>query len=73
MKGFPSQEVVKSLRSRYPAGARVELVQMDDVQAPPPGTRGTVEFVDDTGTIFCRWDTGSGLGVVYGHDSCRRI
>ena len=26
---------LKSLRDRYPAGTRVELLQMDDVQAPP--------------------------------------
>ena len=30
------------LRETYPAGTRVELVRMDDVQAPPIGTHGTV-------------------------------
>ena len=32
---FPSREIVESIRREYPAGTRVELVQMDDVQAPP--------------------------------------
>ena len=73
MKGFPSRELVESIRSRYPKGGRVELTQMDDVQAPPIGTKGTVEWVDDVGTIFVRWDNGSGLGVAYGQDYCRRI
>lgn len=73
MKGFPSRELVESIRSRYPKGCRVELMQMDDVQAPPIGTKGTVEWVDDVGTIFVRWDNGSGLGVAYGQDHCRRI
>lgn len=73
MKGFPSREIVKSIRERFPVGTRVELIAMDDIQAPPIGTRGTVQAVDDTGTIFCRWDNGSGLGVVWGKDACRKI
>jgi hypothetical protein len=46
---------------------------MDDPQAPPTGTFGTVLGVDDTGSIMVRWDNGSGLNVVYGKDICRRI
>lgn len=64
---------LKALRKQFPNGSRVELVQMDDVHAPPVGTKGTVQYVDDTGTIFVQWDTGSGLGVVYGKDSCIRV
>lgn len=69
---IPSGEVIKRLREQYPVGCRVELVQMDDVQAPPIGTKGTVLGVDDTGSIMVRWDNGSGLNVVYGEDYCRR-
>lgn len=36
---LPSKETLALLRSRYPKGARVELVRMDDPQAPPVGTR----------------------------------
>ncbi len=61
------------LRDRYPKGARVELLQMDDPQAPPIGTKGTVFGVDDIGSIMVRWDTGSSLSVVFGEDSCRVI
>ena len=39
---FPSKEIVEQLRKEYPAGTRVELTRMDDVQAPPIGTKGTV-------------------------------
>ena len=39
---FPSKKQVARQRRLYPAGTRVELVQMDDAQAPPVGTRGTV-------------------------------
>lgn len=70
---FPSKEIVERVRSQYPAGTRVELVQMDDVQAPPVGTKGTVWGVDDTASIMVRWDNGSGFHVVYGEDSCRII
>ena len=61
------------LRKKYPTGARVELLQMEDVQAPPRGTKGTVYGVDDTGSLMVRWDNGSGLNVIYGVDSCRVI
>lgn len=70
---FPNKEVVEHIRSQYPAGTRVELVQMDDAQAPPEGTLGTVWGVDDTGSIMVHWDNGSGLNVVYGVDVCRKV
>ncbi|MEF2688665.1 MAG: DUF4314 domain-containing protein [Christensenellales bacterium] len=67
------RETVELLRQEYPVGCRVELLQMEDVQAPPIGTKGTVRGVDDIGSIMVSWDTGSSLSVVYGEDSCRRI
>lgn len=67
------REMVERLRREYPVGCRVELVQMDDVQAPPIGTKGTVRGVDDIGSIMVRWDNGCGLSVAYGEDRCRRI
>lgn len=70
---FPSKEVVNHIRSYYPIGARVELIQMDDVTAPPVGTKGTVLGVDDIGSIMVAWDNGSHLSVAYGADRCRII
>ena len=70
---FPSREIVESIRKRYPIGSRVELVFMDDIQAPPAGTKGTVRDVDDIGSIMVSWDNGSSLSVAYGEDFCRRI
>ena len=66
---FPSREIVESIRREYPAGTRVELVQMDDVQAPPAGTKGTVMYVDDMGQIGVHWDNGSALSLIPGVDS----
>jgi len=71
--GFPSKETVERIRREYPAGCRVELVRMDDSQAPPIGTQGTVLGVDDIGSVMVRWDNGSSLHVVYGADKCRVI
>lgn len=70
---FPTRETVERVRREYPAGTRVELIQMDDLQAPPPGTQGTVIGVDDTGSLLMRWDNGSGLNVVYGEDLVRSV
>lgn len=46
---------------------------MDDPQAPPVGTKGTVLGVDDVGSILVAWDNGSGLNVAFGEDICRKI
>lgn len=70
---FPSRELVESLRKRYPVGCRVELVRMDDPQAPPVGTKGTVCGVDDIGSIMVAWDNGCGLSVAYGEDTCKVV
>ena len=70
---FPSRETVEHIRKDYPRGTRVELLRMDDVQAPPIGTQGTVLGVDDTGSLLMRWDNGSGLNVVYGEDLVKKL
>jgi len=70
---FPKRETVKMIRRMYPKGTRVELVAMDDPQAPPIGTRGTVLGVDDTGSLLMRWDNGSGLNVVWQQDAVRKV
>ncbi len=70
---FLSKEIVEQVRKEYPIGSRVELVRIDDFQAPPIGTKGTVKGVDDTASIMVAWDNGSGLNVVYGEDRCRKL
>ena len=67
------QNELDALRSQSPAGTRVELLQMDDVQAPPIGTKGTVAGIDDTGSLLVNWDNGSGLNVIYGVDLVRKV
>ncbi len=66
-------KIIENLRKEYPAGCRVELVQMDDPCAPPIGTKGTVIGVDDEASVLVDWDNGSGLNVAYGADIIRKI
>ena len=67
-------EMLQALKSQYPSGIRVELVRMEDPYTRlQPGDPGSVSFVDDTGTIFVNWDSGSRLGVVFGEDEIRKI
>lgn len=70
---FPSRDIVARVRKEYPTGLGVELVKMDDSQAPPIGTKGTVRGVDDTASIMVSLDNGSSLNVIYGEDLCKRI
>ena len=70
---FPSRAVVEALRKQYPAGMRVELLEMNDPQAPPLGTLGSVIGVDDIGSVMVRWDNGGSLSVVYGEDRIRIV
>ena len=60
---------IKKLREKFPAGTKVKLHHMDDIQAPPPGTIGTVKSVDDDGQIHVAWETGSSLALALGEDS----
>ena len=70
---FPKKEIVERIRKEYPKGTRVMLVNMDDTQAPPLGTKGTVIGVDDTASIMVAWDNGSTLNVIYNVDKCIKI
>ena len=70
---FPDKATIERVRKMYPAGTRVELVRMDDCQAPPIGTKGTVTAGDDTASLIMKWDNGCGLNVVYGVDEVRKI
>lgn len=70
-----TSKTLANLKARYPRGARVRLLSMNDPYRRDlkAGAEGTVMFVDDIGTIHVSWDCGSSLGVVYGEDRCERI
>ena len=54
------------------AGKRIELIfTTDKYTTIKPGDRGTVDIVDDLGTIHINWDNGSQLGLIPGEDHYR--
>ena len=66
---IPNRDTVDQIKKKYPPGTRIELVRMTDPYSPvPPGTRGTVQMVDDAGTIHPKFDNGRTLGIIVGED-----
>lgn len=62
------------LKTKYPKGTRIMLIEMGDDPRPiPPHTKGTIEFVDDMGTLHCTFDNGRILGIVPAEDSFRKL
>lgn len=68
-----TKQQVRQLRDFYPEGTKVQLIRMDDPQAPPAGTHGVITHVDDAGNIHVSWDNGSGLSLIPGEDEFKII
>lgn len=74
MGNFPNDYQKGLIRQMYPAGTRIELIRMDDPWTGlRAGDRGTVQMVDDAGTIHMRWDSGSSLGLIPGEDEFKVV
>ena len=62
------------LKKAYPPGTRIVLNSMGDDPRPiQSGMRGTVEAVDDIGTVHCEFDSGRSLGLIDGEDDFRAL
>ena len=60
-----SRREVEALRKRYPKGTRVKLISLEDPYSRlPEGTKGTVDAVDDIGTIHVKFDNGRFIGLI---------
>lgn len=64
---------LEQIKAAYPVGTRLELEHMNDPNPVAPGTLGTVESVDDVGTIQVNWDNGQVLGIILDEDKVRII
>lgn len=63
-----NRQEIQRIKEKYSKGTRIELIRMNDMQAVLPHTLGTVDYVDDIGTIHMKWDNGSSLGIIEGED-----
>lgn len=70
---YPNKEYIEHLRRRYLPGTRLQLSCMEDEMAVPPGSMGTVDFIDDAGQIHMNWDCGRSLALIPGVDSFSRL
>ena len=59
-----NEKKVELLRQRYPEGTRICLDHMEDLCPVESGTCGWVQFVDDAGTLHCKFDNGRMLSVI---------
>ena len=66
-------KIVELLKKRYPAGTRVRLLKIEDPNPVPIGMLGTVEDVDDIGSLVVQWDNGRQLHVLHGIDEVEKI
>ena len=62
-----------ALKESFKKGTRVRLIHMDDFHAVPEGTYGTVNYVDDIGSIHVNWDNGSALALIPGEDKFEKV
>ena len=70
---YPTRAQVAKIKKKYPIGTKVQLLQMNDPQALPVGTKGIVQGVDDIGSILVKWENGSGLSLIVGEDEFKVI
>ena len=56
--------VINSKQHASLIGKRIRLQYTNDPYTKlKQGVEGVINFVDDTGTIFAKWDDGSNLGI----------
>ena len=68
-----NEKKVELLRQKYPEGTRICLDHMEDLCPVENGTSGTVQFVDDAGTLHCKFDDRRTLGVIPDVDQFHKI
>lgn len=70
---IPNRNEIENIKKEYPKGTLVELIKMDDQQAPPRGSIGVVEHVDSMGQLHMNWKHGGSIALVPGVDQFKII
>lgn len=68
-----SESKIREFKEKYKSGTVIELINMEDEQKIPNGTRGVVDFVDDMRTIHIIWENGPTLGLIPDVDSFKIV
>lgn len=64
---------VETIRDMFSPGTKIQLLYMDDKYPIPKGSKGSVDYIDDTGQIPMNWDNGRSLALIYGVDKFKKI
>lgn len=68
------EKLAERYKAIYKPGTRILMEHMGSDPRPiPDGTKGTIDHVDDLGTIHCTFDNGRRLGVIPEEDSLRTL
>ena len=74
MRGCLPFDVINAVREKYSPGTVIIVDEMREERYPvPPGSKATVRFVDDIGTINCAFENGRQLGVLPDIDEFHRM
>ena len=62
----------EEIKIQYPEGSKIVLDRMGlDPRPVGPGSKGTVRFVDDIGTVHVAFESGRQMGLIAGEDVFR--
>lgn len=65
---------MKFRHSSDKVGDMVRLISTtDEFTELKSGMTGTVNFIDDMGTVFVKWENGSNLGLLPGEDEWETV
>lgn len=68
---FKTRAEVELILKTYPAGTKIRLDSMPNDPDPiPSGSTGVIDYIDDSGSLWVKWDSinRSGVSVIPGHD-----
>ena len=62
---YNDERKISKIKSSFPRGTVIVLSHISDPYAKlKPGSRGTVQFVDDYGQIHVLWESGLELALI---------